>query len=84
MNAFDRTNSQADNCSSGTCERRCGDFQNVSLRRDIEHHLTAIAVEGLQRGVFAEPEPHGKAAKRATRARGINVHAPIGKIEVVN
>jgi len=54
------------------------------LRRNVEHHTTSIAVEGLQREVLAEPEPHGQAAERATRARGVNVHAPSGKVESVN
>src|SRR5262249_44969359 len=71
-------------CPSASCERRRYDFQNVGLRRNVEHHTTPITVEGLKRGVFAESEPHGQAAERATRARGVNVHAPSGKVERVN
>jgi hypothetical protein len=72
------------NCSSASCERRCYDLQNVGLRWNVEHRTTSIAVEGLQRRLFPEPELHGQAAERAMRARGVNVHAPSGKVEGVN
>jgi len=60
------------NCSSASGERGCYDFQNVSLRWNVEHDATTIAVEGLQRGLFAEPEPHGKPQK-GQRGRGASM-----------
>jgi len=54
------------------------------LRRNVEQHLAASAVEGLQSGQFIEPKLHGPAAERAPRARSINVHAPSRKVVIVN
>jgi hypothetical protein len=52
-------------------ERGCYDFHNVSLRWNVEHHATTIAVEGLQRGLFAEPEP-------GLSTKALDVRATVG------
>jgi hypothetical protein len=36
------------------CKRRCRDFQNVCLRRDIDHDSTGSAVKSLECGLGAE------------------------------